>query len=284
MSTGALIAPFATLGSEEDGALHEFYTTTTSRDIFERGSTLIRLLTHDSLASTRPLEALIACHVDAELLRKVAAAHARGRRLYVGTVDLDAQQFVVWNMGKIAASGRPEAVELFRRVMLASASIPIVFPPVFFDVEVDGRRYDEMHVDGGVAARVFLNGGVFDLALLSTRGGPGKGREDIFVIHNGQLRAVPSATPRSLFAIASDVLEVSGRSGMIDDLFRIYAVAVRVQGGYQWVTIAEDVKLGGAAVFDPVEMTALFALGYRVAREGPVWRTRPPGFRNQEAP
>ena len=138
VSTGALMAPFAFLGPRYDAALHEFYTTTTTRDIFAIGSILsilISLLRGDSLADTGPLAALIARHVDAEFLRQVADAHDRGRRLYIGTVDLDSQAFVVWNMGLIAANGNAEALDLFRKVMLASASIPIVFPPVFFEVE-----------------------------------------------------------------------------------------------------------------------------------------------------
>ncbi len=82
----------------------------------------------------------------------------------------------MWNMGLIAASDHPDALALFRRVMLASASIPLAFPPVFFEVEADGRRYDEMHVDGGVGARVFLSAGVFRTSLLRNRAGRGAGR------------------------------------------------------------------------------------------------------------
>ena len=140
-------------------ALREFYTTTATRDIFAIGSLLFSLLRGDSLADTGPLASLIARHVDAGSCDKSPHAHRAGRRLYVGTVDLDAQQFVVWNMGAIAVNGQPDALELFRKVVLASASIPIAFPPVFFDVEAGGRRYDEMHVDGSVAAHVFLSGG-----------------------------------------------------------------------------------------------------------------------------
>jgi predicted acylesterase/phospholipase RssA len=178
VSSGALMAPFAFLGPQYDDALHEFYTTTTTRDIFaigSIGSILISLLRGDSLADTGPLATLIARHVDAEFLHQVADAYNRGRRLYIGTVDLDSQRFVVWNMGLIAASGRPEALELFRKVMLASASIPIVFPPVFFEVEAGGRLYDEMHVDGAVAATVFLNVGVIRPSLIRERAGLGAG-------------------------------------------------------------------------------------------------------------
>jgi len=282
VSTGALMAPFAFLGPKYDAALHEFYTTTTSGDIFAIGSILGALLVGDSLADTGPLAALIARHVDAGFLGEIAAAHSRGRRLYMGTVDLDSQEFVVWNMGLIAASGRPEALELFRKVMLASASIPVAFPPVFFQVEAGGRRYDEMHVDGFIAATVFLNGGVFRPSLLHQRAGRGIAREDIFVVHNGQLTAAPSPTRRSLRAIASRSLDASARAGVVGDLIRMYAFVQRDQGTFNWVTIDQSVDLPGPEVFDPELMTGLYEIGRKAALAGPVWETRPPGWRYQE--
>ena len=283
VSTGAMMAPFAFLGPDYDEALREFYTTTTSRDIFALGSILVRLLSGDSLADTGPLASLIAHHVDATFLELIAAAHERGRRLYIGTVDLDAQQFVVWNMGLIAASGHADALDLFRRVMLASASIPIVFPPVLIDVEAGGRRYDEMHVDGAVAARVFLNGAVFRPSLVSGRDGRPV-REDIYIIHNGQFTEPPSPTPRSLRGITTRVLDASSRAGLVGDLFRIHSFAMGEQAGFHWVTIAEGVDVPGAEVFDPEKMIALYEVGYRIALEGPVWKTDPPGLRWERTP
>jgi predicted acylesterase/phospholipase RssA len=278
VSTGALMAPFAFLGPEYDAALRDFYTTTATRDVFALGSILLRLLQGESLADTGPLAALIARNVDADLLSKVAQAQAKGRRLYLGTVDLDAQQFVVWNMGLIAASGRPDALELFRKVMLASASIPIAFPPVFFEVDVKGQRYDELHVDGAVAANVFLSGGVFRFALVRRREGRGTGRESVFVIHNGKLRPQPSPTPRSLRGIATRSLDAATRAAVVGDLFRIYAFTARDQASFQWVTIGNDVELEGAEVFDPTTMRELYDVGYRSARAGPKWEIRPPGM------
>jgi predicted acylesterase/phospholipase RssA len=284
VSTGALMAPFAFLGPTYDGALREFYTTTATRDIFILGSLVVQLFTADALADTGPLVQLISRHVDAALLRNVAAEHRRGRRLYMGTADLDSQRFVVWNMGLIAASDHPKAPDLFRKVMLASAAIPIAFPPVFFEVEAGGRRYDEMHVDGAVGANVFLNGGVFRPTLVRTRAGHGAGREDIYVVHNGQLRAEPSPTPRTLRGIAGRVLDAAGRSMVLGDLFRIYAFALHEQADFQWVTIAQGVTLEGAEVFDPAKMLELYEIGYKVAREGPVWSVRPPGLEEGTAP
>jgi hypothetical protein len=218
------------------------------------------------------------------LLRLVANAHQRGRRLYIGTADLDARRFVVWNMGGIAASGRPEALELFRKIMLASASIPVAFPPVFFEVEAGGRRYDEMHVDGGVGFRVFLDGGVFRHSVFRERGGLGVGSEDIFVIHNGQLYAVPDPVRRSLPAIALRVLDASGRAAVVGDLFRIYGLARQEGASFHWVTIPNDVSMDADETFDPVNMNMLYAVGYRIAVAADPWATAPPGQQQDPAP
>ncbi len=285
VSTGALMAPFAFTGADYDLALKEFYTTTSSRDIFRLGSTfgiLWQLLAGEALADTRPLQAMIARHVDDALLRRVAEAHRGGRRLYIGTANIDAPRFVVWNMGLIADSNRPEALELFRKVMLASASIPVAFPPVFFEVELSpgGPRYDEMHVDGGVGARVFLNGGVFRGTVIRDRGGrSGGGREDVYVIHNGQLIPQPDPIGRSLSEIAVRVIDTSGRAAAVGDLFRIYSDAQHEGGSFRWITIPDDVGMVGDEVFDPVQMQLLYDLGQRMALGGAKWFTQPPGRR-----
>ncbi|HMO45829.1 MAG TPA: patatin-like phospholipase family protein [Rubrivivax sp.] len=283
VSTGALMAPFAFIGQDYDPALKEFYTTTSSRDIFMLGSTfglLWQLLAGEALADTRPLQAMIARHVDAGLLERVADAHRRGRRLYIGTTNLDAPRFVVWNMGLIASSPRPEALELFRKVMLASASIPVAFPPLLFEVELapGGPRYDEMHVDGGVGARVFLNGGVFRGSIIRERGGRGgAGTEDIYVIHNGQLVPQPDPIQRSLSQIAVRVIDATGRAMAIGDLFRIQGYAQQEGGSFRWITIPEDMNMAGDEVFDPAQMQLLYDLGQRMALGSAPWLTRLPG-------
>ncbi len=278
VSTGALMAPFAFLGPTYNEALREFYTTTATRNIVQRLSIIPALLAGESLTDSGPLSALIDRHVDAGFLAQVAQAHERGRRLYIATVDLDAQRFVVWNMGLIAASGQPEALALFRKVMLASASVPIVMPPVFFDVEAGGGRYAEMHVDGAVAASVFFSGGVFGPDLIRERGGRGRSREDVFVIHNGQLRPVPEEVRRSLGSISARTLNASSRAAMVGSLFRIYGFAREAQAGFHWVTIPDGIEIEGTETFDPVRMRALYEAGYDYARKGPVWTRQPPGF------
>lgn len=104
---------------------------------------------------TKPLLEMLYRQFDDAVLAAVAAEHRKGRRLYVGTTDLDAEALTAWDMGAIAASGRPNARETFCRVLLASASIPGAFPPVTFEAEAEGRRFDELHADGGVQTLVF---------------------------------------------------------------------------------------------------------------------------------
>jgi predicted acylesterase/phospholipase RssA len=162
--------------------------------------------------------------------------------------------------------------------MLASASIPVAFPPVFFDVEVDGIRYDEMHVDGGVGARVFLPAGLFSSNIVRERGGRGKGREDIFVIHNGQLIPAPEPVRRSLPAIATRVIDASGRAAVKGDLLRIYGAAMQQQASFRWVTIPDDVSMDSDEVFDPVQMSKLYEIGYGMAVAGGAWAKVPPGL------
>ncbi len=280
VSTGALMAPFAFLGQSRDEALREFYTTTRSRDIFALGaflSTAKQLLFGESIADTSPLIALIERHVDEALLREIALAHQGGRRLYIGSVDLDSQRFIIWNMGLIASSGHPDALPLFRRVMLASAAIPIAFSPVLFEVEAGGQRHDEMHVDGGVAAQVFNIGGLLSARELRRQAGYAALREDIYVIHNGQLAADVGTTRRSVPDIARRTLQAAGKSAVVGDLFRIYALALRERSGYHWITIPEGINLAGNETFDPVVMQQLYDVGYAIARAGPPWNILPPG-------
>jgi hypothetical protein len=154
VSTGALIAPYAFLGPDYDAKLRESYTTVDASHIFEILG-ILPMLFSESATSTKPLQDLIATGVDEKLLDAVAVEYKKGRRLYVASTNLDAEQPIIWDMGAIAASGRPDRLALFRKVMLASASIPSLFPPVMIDVRANGEQRQEMHVDGGVFFQSF---------------------------------------------------------------------------------------------------------------------------------
>jgi predicted acylesterase/phospholipase RssA len=100
---------------------------------------LLRMLRSDSLADTLPLARLAAKYVDDKMLADIAAEHKKGRRLLIGTTNLDAQRLVIWDMGAIASSGHPNAGKLFRQIMLASAAIPVMFPPQYIEVEAGAK-------------------------------------------------------------------------------------------------------------------------------------------------
>ncbi len=140
VSTGALSTPFAFFGATRDEQLREVYTSISAKDIYTE-----RLLTaiffDDALSDTAPLLGLISRYVNSEMLDAIAREYEKGRLLFIGTTNLDAKRPVVWNIGAIAASGEPGALELVRKILLASAAVPAAFPPFMIDVEVDGRKY-----------------------------------------------------------------------------------------------------------------------------------------------
>ena len=175
ISTGALIAPFAFLGPEYDAKLKEAYTTISDKDIYTVPS-LLKLVLNlgriEAAASTEPLAELLERLIDENMLQAIAAEHNKGRRLLVGTTQLDAQRQVIWNMGAIAASGHPDAPKLFRQILRASASIPVAFNPVYIKVKAGGQEYDEMHVDGGVRAEVMLYEDALKLFTIRKELGP----------------------------------------------------------------------------------------------------------------
>ena len=160
VSTGALIAPFAFLGPAYDGILAKLYTGEGAGGIVEPAN-LIAIATGDGLLDPGPLRRMVESYATPELIAAVAAEHRRGRRLLVVTTNLDAQRPVVWNMGAIAASGRPDAPALFREILVASASVPAVFPPVMIKAEAGSHALEEMHVDGVATAQIFTRPDVF---------------------------------------------------------------------------------------------------------------------------
>ncbi len=277
VSTGGLIAPLAFLGAKYDAMLKEGYTTTTTKHIMDpRG--LLRLLRADSVANTEPLAKLIAKWITPDTLKEVAAEHAKGRRLLIATTNLDAQRPVIWDMGAIASSGHPKALDLFRTVMRASASIPVAFPPVYLAVEAEGKTYDEMHVDGGVAATMFLLG--TGLGPEATRGIAEGGRQGrpvrLYVLRSGQVMAQYGAVKPRLGSIASHAMDTMGRFQVLSDMFRLYTIAQNEGMSYYLAYVPGDFKDQPADSFDPKFMSKLFAMAYGKAVKGYPWEKAPP--------
>jgi predicted acylesterase/phospholipase RssA len=184
ISTGALIAPLAFVGPEYDALLAGMYTTIDQTDIFNKRPVLAGLVS-DALADSTPLQNLISKYVDAHLVARIAEESQHGRALVIITTDLDAGVPVIWNIGGIAESGGPEAIGLIRKILLASASVPGLFPPVMFDVTVDGTAHQEMHVDGGASMQTFLYPAALQVRRIPNGGG--SRLRVAYVIRNGRL-------------------------------------------------------------------------------------------------
>ena len=220
VSTGALTAPFAFLGPKYDPALTTVFTTVSKDDIFKKRGLIKGGLFGDSMADTAPLARLIERHVDRPMLDAIAAEYAKGRLLLVGTADLDALEPVIWNMTAIAASKDPRALDLFRRILRASASIPGAFPPVMIDVEVDGVRHQEMHVDGGTIAQVFLYPPSLEIGALSAEQGAQRKRT-LYIIRNARLDPDWASVERRTMSIAARAISSLTQTQGIGDLYRI---------------------------------------------------------------
>ena len=225
ISTGALIAPFAFLGPAYDAKLKALYTTSSPRDILEIRN-IFAALTDDAVADTAPLRHLLKKQIDRAFLDAVAAEYDKGRELWVSTTNLDARQRVIWNLTKIAKSRDPRALGLFHDIMIASAAIPGAFPPVMIDVSVDGKAYQEMHVDGGAMAQVFVYPPSLNLEQLSDEEG-GSRKRTLYVVMNGRHDPEWADTERSVLSIARRSIDSMIHSQGVGDLYRIYLTAQR---------------------------------------------------------
>jgi predicted acylesterase/phospholipase RssA len=277
VSTGALTAPFAFLGPKYDRQLRAVYTEVGPADILKRRGYIAALI-DDALADNAPLYATISRHLDAPMMAEIARAYQSGRLLVIGTADIDAQRPVVWNIGAIAASGHANALETIRRILLASAAVPGAFPPTMFDVTVDGRTYQEMHVDGGAFAQAFL----YPSAALQAR------RERIrtskavlpvvaYVIRNGRLEPEWSAVDRRTLSIVGRTISTMIAGSGYNDVLRIYANARHDRVDFNLAYIGPEFTQISPEPFDTAYMRALFDYAYARARGGYKWDKVPPG-------
>ena len=277
VSTGALLAPFAYLGKDYDPVLTYVYTQTSPEQIYKM-RWLLSVVTDDGIADTTPLYELIAKYVDDDFLRKVAYEHqVKGRWLLIGTTNIDAGIPVVWNMGKIATIGTPQALDLFRKIMLASASIPGAFPPVMFDVAVDGETYHEMHVDGGVSAQVFL----YPTAAARTADAAGlvrSAKRDAYIIRNSRLDNDKEDVERSTISIVKRSISQLIQSQGLGDIYQIYQTTQKDHVGFNLAFIGPDFKATRKVEFDSNYMRALYQYGFDLALKGYPWAKNPPGL------
>jgi hypothetical protein len=280
VSTGALVAAAVFAGPEYDAHLQRLYTTVTTQDIISmrKASLPYRVAFSDGMGDNAPLRELLRSVMTPEYMHKVAGEHAKGRRLYVGTTNVDTRRFVIWDMGAIASRGTPESAELYLDVIVASTTFPGFIRPVRIPVDIDGQAFEELHVDGGATRSMFFmtpEGMSQDdfkpTGLLS--------ESTAYAVVASKLYADPKGvTPRTL-AIGLQSIGSMLDAGRRAEAFRLYSYCVQAGMDFKMAAIPDEFPLPGANMeFDPEAMTALFMTGYNQMACGMKWDERPPDF------
>ena len=277
VSTGALIAPLAFLGSDYDDQLRALYTTVGNRDIFKLKDPISTVFS-DSIADPTPMAEGIAQIVTPEFLAAIAAEHKAGRRLYAGTTALDTGRQIVWDLGAIACRGTSFDLVLFRKILLASAAVPGFFPPVHLPVVVNNQYLEERHIDGGVTAAVFFrpphipDDRLDDAEYASLYG------SDLYLIVAGKLYPDPNHVRDKALAIAGSSITTLISSQTRGDLVHLYTASVLTGMNFHLTAIRPGFQTpASSATFDPAEMSRMFDEGTREATTGKAWRETPPG-------
>lgn len=272
VSTGALIAPLAFLGSRYDSDLERFYTTHSTRDIV-KPNYLAGLLSGAAVTDSKPLANLISDFVTPEFLAQIAREHRRGRRLALITTNIEAQRPVIWDMGQIAEVGTVEALNLFRKVVLASASIPGAFPPVQIDVVANGQNYSELHVDGATTTNLFLA----PLNLTLVKGNSNrKGR--IYILTNGKYLPEYKPVKAKTLPLAGRAFSTLLKYSTKADVQRLQLFANRTGAELRFVSIPIEFDEESSEPFDKTYMRVLYDFGYEAGLHGDLETSRPRVF------
>lgn len=262
-SIGALIAPYAFLGARYDDELRQQFTTITAGDIFEDHPT------SDSLMDSWPLKRTIEKRVTPQLLKDIAAEHARGRRLLAVTTNLDAGRPMVWNMGAIAARGDDKALQLFRSVLLASASIPGIFPPVLITAESHGKEVQELHNDGTITAPFY----VAPASVLAGTGTVHLPTKQLYVIANAKLSQQFEMTTPQTTVVLGRSISLALQSGLRIELLLTLAAAQKQGISLSVAQIDPEFQHPARGAFDPEYMKALFDYAVEQAKKGKTFET-----------
>jgi len=275
VSTGAVMATFVFLGGDELERAKDFYTKSHTNDIYT--SSWLSFLGSAYVMNPAPLKKLFAKHFNEALLNRVAAEHAKGRRLYIGTTNIDTGQLVVWDMGAIAASNRTDKYQRFADVIYASSAMPIFLPPQYMSVDIDGKQYSQMHVDGGIYSHVFMIGLLVDWEGVLNLNNDANTDFDVtvYTIANRKYRNRYSYDPveQSPGSIISAYVAVETDLLFDRSIYRLYTSCVKNDFKFRMVTVPEEINfVDDGKEFNPEKMTKLFNVGYSSGRNGIDWQ------------
>jgi predicted acylesterase/phospholipase RssA len=252
--------------------LRDIYTSGIAESLLNTPN-IVHAVFGSGLFGNARLRELVARYIGQDMLVAIAAEHAKGRDLLIVTTNLDTQRTAIWDMGRIAAIGSPQALILFRDVVGASASIPVVFPPMLIDAEVNGRRFQEMHVDGGVTAPVLTLPEAF---LLRNEGFATGLRMNIYVLINDKVERDFQLVRNSTIDIAARASASVTKTQIRSVLYETYEFARRNSLGFNVTYIDRDVPSPGSSGFETSYMRSLYQYGYDKAKTGDFWAKAPP--------
>ncbi len=282
VSTGALVAAITFPGPDMDTISEAIFTSVSNRDIFKKRNIIVGL-TQGYVADTKPLRELIDAMVTDEYLDRIAGQHAMGRRLFIGTTNLETRRQVIWDMGNIAVKHRTDknSKKLFRDILQASSAIPGLFPPVSIPIEVGGKIYEEKHVDGGVTAGIFLR--PFALNLNGQK--ESLAGSDIYILVAGKLYADPGPVGKDLMSLGSSTVAALLSGQVRDELSEIFAISVFQGMRFHLGAVPDNYPTTmKSSEFDKKQMRELYAEGRRLGQTGALWRNTPPGTKPGEQP
>jgi predicted acylesterase/phospholipase RssA len=269
VSAGALVAPYAFLGPSWDAQLLDAFTSVAGDNLLQsRG---LAVIFGSSVYSGRPLRQLIDAYVSDEMIRAIAREAAKGRLLLVATTDVASGEPVVWDLGAIAKNGGPSARTLFREVLVASASVPGLFPPVIIRVPENGLSNDQAHVDGAATVPFFVPPAL----LQAARSVPGTGRAEVFIIVDGSLSEAARTTRLTARAILSRSIRV-GLSHMLLTTLELTAATAQLEGAdLRYSSLPASYPLPNAFDFSARVRRPLFEYAYQCAETGRFWTSLP---------
>jgi predicted acylesterase/phospholipase RssA len=275
-SVGALIAPFAFLGSGYDSQLEGIFTSGVTDDLMR--ITVVNAVIGSSAFKAGPIKELISRYADDKLVDAVAARHRKGKILIIATTNLDTQKTTLWNMGEIAISNSPDRYELFRNVLAASAAIPGIFPPVLIPVESGGLMYSEMHVDGGVTSNILA----VPESVLTAHASSLPARSRVYLIVNGKLSPDASYTADLTLPIVARSFQTSVKANTRNAMIATYDFCRRNNWDFNATAIdASRPTTGDPTDFNPRYMKDLYAYGRRKGASGGGFQTTLDGLKGQ---
>ncbi|MBU2972069.1 patatin-like phospholipase family protein [Pseudoalteromonas sp. C2R02] len=276
-STGAVIAPFAFLGAEYDDILFEIYSQLTQEKVY-RSQLLSGILGGSSIADTKYLQLQIKKYITLDLIKKIAIEHKKARSLLVVTTHFDAMRPMIWDIGTIAMRENNAAVEQIREIILASASIPIYFPPVAIELHDKTKPYTELHVDGGLTRNAFSYPAQISIDEIERIQGLYFNR-NIYVIQNGNSSMQYEPAETDLSSIAARTMLGLLQDKINSDIERIYYLSQRDKLNFNMIEIPDDFIADKAIEFDSTYINKLLKLGIKLGKSGDFWRKKPPSER-----